>query len=226
MKFSARTIQILRNFSTVHQALLFKQGRVLKVISDSKSILAKATLDADIEGDFAIYDVPKFLSAISMFEEPELTAQGSYVEIRQGNEKIQYTCAEPSLIKTPPEKEIVLPAVDVEFELKNETINRLLKGMAITGANALCITGEDGKIFVDAKTIATSKGQGGSVGAPTYRAEVGTTDKTFCFIFMAENFKLLAGDYSVAISQRGLAHFKGSDVEYWIAVEQTSTFEG
>ena len=226
MKFSARTIQILRNFSTVHQALLFKQGRVLKVISDSRSILAKATLDADIEGDFAIYDVPKFLSAISMFEEPELTPCGSYVEIHQGNEKIQYTCAEPSLIKTPPEKDLTIPVVDVEFELKNETINRLLKGMAITGANALCITGEGGKIFVDAKTIVTSKAQNGNAGAPSYRADVGVTDKTFCFIFMAENFKLIAGDYSVAISQRGLAHFKGSDVEYWIAVEQTSSFEG
>jgi hypothetical protein len=226
MKFSARTIQILRNFSSVHQALLFKPGRTLKVMSESKSILARATIDADIEGTFAIYDMPKFLGAVSMFDDPELTPNDSYVEIRQGNEKINYTFAEPSLIKTPPEKEITLPSIDVEFELKNESFNRVLKGMATTGANALCITGEDGKIFLEAKTIATSKAQSGSVGAPTYRAEVGSTEKTFSFIFMAENIKLIAGDYNVAISQRGLAHFKGADVEYWIAVEATSTFEG
>ncbi len=48
--------------------------------------------------------------------------------------------------------------------------------MAITGANALCITGEDGKIFLEAKTINTSKAQPSSSGAPTYRAEVGVTD--------------------------------------------------
>lgn len=225
MKFSAKTIQILRNFSSIHQALLFKPGNTLKVMSDTKSILAKAELDADIEGTFAIYDVPKFLGAVSMFEDPILTPNESYIEIRQGNEKINYVYAEPSLIKTPPEKDIVLPTPDVEFELKNETINRVLKGMAITGANALCITGEDGKIFLEAKTIAVTK-QAGSTGAPTYRAEVGTTDKTFCFIFMAENIKLLAGDYNVAISQKGLAHFKGEGVEYWVAVEQQSTFEG
>jgi hypothetical protein len=226
MKFSARTIQILRNFATVHQALLFKQGRTLKVMSESKSILAKATLDADVESTFAIYDMPKFLSAISMFEDPILTPGDAYVEIRQGNEKINYTCAEQSLIKTPPEKEIVLPTIDVQFELKNETINRVLKGMAITGANALCITGEDGKIFLEAKTINTSKAQPSSSGAPTYRAEVGTTDKTFSFIIMADNFKLLTGDYTVSVSQRGLAHFKSEDVEYWIAVEANSSFEG
>ena len=226
MKFSARTIQILRNFSTVHQALLFKTGRTLKVMSDSKSILAKATIDSDIESTFAIYDMPKFLSAISMFDDPTLTPMGSYVEISQGKEKINYICAEQSLIKTPPEKDIELPSVDVQFELKSETINRVLKGMAITGANALCITGEDGSIFLEAKTIGTSKTQSSSSGAPTYRAEVGTTDKTFSFIIMADNFKLLLGDYTVSVSQRGLAYFQGQDTEYWIAVEQNSTFEG
>ena len=226
MKFSARTIQILRNFATVHQALLFKNGRTLKVMSESKSILAKATIDSDIESTFAIYDMPKFLSAISMFDDPTLTPMGSYVEIRQGNEKINYTCAEQSLIKTPPEKDIELPSIDIQFELKNETINRVLKGMAITGANALCITGEDGAIFLEAKTIGTSKNQSSSSGAPSYRAEVGTTDKTFSFIIMADNFKLLLGDYIVSVSQRGLAYFQGQDIEYWIAVEQNSTFEG
>ncbi len=226
MKFSARTIQILRNFSTVHQALLFKSGRTLKVMSESKSILARATLDDDIESTFAIYDMPKFLSAISMFDDPVLTPNDSYVEIRQGNEKINYTCAEQSLIKTPPEKEIVLPSVDVQFELKNETINRVLKGMAITGANALCITGEGGKIFLEAKTINTSKAQPASSGAPTYRAEVGVTDKKFSFIIMADNFKLLTGDYNVSVSQRGLAYFSSTDVEYWVAVEANSSFEG
>jgi hypothetical protein len=226
MKFSARTIQILRNFATVHQALLFKQGRTLKVMSESKSILAKATLEDDIEGTFAIYDMPKFLSAISMFDDPMLTPNSAHVEIRQGNEKINYTVAEQSLIKTPPEKEIVLPSIDVQFELKNETINRVLKGMAITGANALCITGEDGKIFLEAKTINTSKVQPSSSGAPTYRAEVGVTDKKFSFIIMADNFKLLTGDYNVSVSQKGLAHFSSADVEYWIAVEANSSFEG
>lgn len=225
MKLSPRTIQILRNFSTIHQALLFKQGRTIKVMSETKSILAKATLDSDIEGTWAIYDMPKFLGAVSMFEDPTLTPRDSYVEISQGNERINYVYAEQSLIKVPPEKDIVLPSPDVSFELKNETINRVLKGMAITGANALCITGEDGKIFLEAKTIAASKGQQPS-GAPTYRAEVGETDKTFCFIFTAENIKLLAGDYKVAISQKGLAHFVGVDVEYWVAVEATSTFGG
>lgn len=225
MKFSQRTIQILRNFSSIHQALMFKEGNELKVMSETKSILARAKIDTPIEGTFAIYDMSKFLGAISMFESPELTVHGSYVEIQQGNEKINYTCAEPTLIKVPPDKNIVLPAVDVQFQLKNETINRLIKGMAITGANAICITGENDKVYLEAKTLAHSKTQNTNTGAPSYRAEVGTTSSKFQFIFMAENIKLLPGDYDVSISQKGLAHFKGDDIEYWVAVEQSSTFE-
>mgnify|MGYP000449765601 CR=1 FL=1 len=224
MKFNARTIQILRNFSSIHQALLFKPGKTLKVMSDTRSVLAKATIETDIEGTFAIYDVPKFLNAISMFDEPVLTHNNTYVEIRQGNEKINYLYAEPSLIRTPPEKDITLPTVDVQFELKNETINRVLKGMAIVGADALCITGEDGKIYLEGMSLKATKGQG--VNGTTYRAEVGVTDKKFNFVFSADNVKLLAGDYDVSISQKGFAHFKGSDIEYWIAVEATSTYDG
>lgn len=226
MKFNARTIQILRNFATIHQALLFKPGNVIKVMSDTKSILVKANIETEIDGTFAIYDMSKFLGAISMFDDPTLTYKGSYIEISQGNEKIDYICAEQSLIKAPPEKDIALPTIDVQFTLKDETISRMQKGMAITGANVMCITGDGEKIFLEAKTVAGTKNQQGSNGTPSYRAEVGTTDKRFSFIFSADNIKLLSGDYDVSVTQKGLAHFKGNDIEYWIAVEATSSFEG
>ena len=226
MQFSKRTIQILRNFSSIHQAMMFKPGNEIKVVSESHSILAKAKIDTQIDGTFAIYDMGKFLSALSMFETPELTEKGSYVEIRQGNEKIDYICAEPSLIKRPPEKEIALPSVDVEVKLVSETIDRMIKGMAITGANVIAFTGDGENIYLEAKTLSMTKNQAGSNGTPSYRALIGKTDKTFSFIFNADNIKLLPGEYNVYITRQGLAHFEGSDVEYWIAVESKSTFEG
>jgi hypothetical protein len=198
-------------------------------MSETKSILAKANIDTEIENAFAIYDVPKFLSAISMFEDPELIPYDSYVEIYQNNERIEYMYSEPSLIKSPPEKEIVFPEPDVQFQLKNEDINRVLKGMGITGANAVCITGENGSIYLESKTVALgpkAKVGGNATGAPSYRAEVGDTNKKFCFIFTAENIKLLPGDYTVSLSKKGISHFKGVDVEYWVSMEQSSTFEG
>ena len=55
---------------------------------------------------------------------------------------------------------------------------------------------------------------------------VGTTDKTFRFIFNTENFKMLPGNYEVSITAKGLSHFKNTKdpVEYWIATEAGSKY--
>ena len=43
-------------------------------------------------------------------------------------------------------------------------------------------------------------------------------------IFKVENIKIIPGEYEVSISSKGISHFSGKEAEYWIAVEQTSTF--
>jgi hypothetical protein len=219
MKFSARTIQILRNFSTINESLIFKPGKQLKTISQSKTILARATIDTEIDASFGIYDLGQFLSAISLFEDPELTPGQQAMTISRGSEKINYIYSEMSLMLSPPEKEIQLPSRDVEFELKNEVLVRVQKALGIIGAPEIAVTGDGDKVFIEALN---TKDQSKS----NYRVEVGETDKNFRFIFLAENIKLLPGDYNVTVSSKGLSHFKGEDVEYWVAVEQHSTYEG
>ena len=220
MKFSARTIQILRNFSTIHQSIIFQPGKQLKTISQSKTIMARATIDTEIEKSFAIYDLPQFLSAISLFGDPELEVTDSAMIIRSGKEKLNYTFSEPSLILSPPEKEIQLPTTEVQFELKHEDLVRVQKALGIIGAPEIAVTGDEGKIYVEALNTRNSSDS-------TYRVAVGTTDKTFRFIFLAENIKLDQGDYALSISSKGLSHFTGitNDIEYWVAIEATSTFE-
>jgi len=219
MKFSARTIQVLRNSSTIHQSILFNPGKQIKSISQSKTIMARATIDTEIEKAFAIYDLPQFLSAISLFDDPELEVGDRAMTIRSGKEKLNYTFSEPSLILAPPEREITLPTCEVHFELKHEALVRVQKALGIIGAPEIAVTGDDGVIYIEALN---SKNTSDS----TYRVEVGETDKTFRFIFLAENIKLDQGDYAVSISSKGLSHFKGmqNDIEYWIAVEATSTY--
>lgn len=219
MKFNARTIQILRNFSTINESLIFKSGTQLKTISQSKTILARATIDTEIESTFGIYDLGQFLSAISLFEDAELTPGHNAMTISSGSEKINYVYSEPSLMLSPPEKEIQLPSHDVEFELKNDVLTRVQKALGIIGAPEIAVTSDGDKVYIEALN---TKDQSKS----NYRVEVGETNKNFRFIFLAENIKLLPGDYNVTVSSKGLSHFKGEDVEYWVAVEAHSTYEG
>jgi hypothetical protein len=58
----------------------------------------------------------------------------------------------------------------------------------------------------------------------SYKVEVGETTSEFSLIFMAENIRLLPGDYDVAISSRGFGHFSGTDIDYWITIEKDSSF--
>ena len=55
---------------------------------------------------------------------------------------------------------------------------------------------------------------------------LGKTDKTFSAHFKAENFKIIPGDYDVAISKQKVSHFinKNFKLQYWIALEPDSEF--
>ena len=61
-----------------------------------------------------------------------------------------------------------------------------------------------------------------------YDVVVGETDKTFKMVFKIENMKMMSGDYDVTVSSKGISHFKNanSNLEYWIATEASSNFEG
>lgn len=217
MQFDTKTIAILRNFSSINPSVIFKPGNVISTISPSRSILAKATIPVEIESEFAIYDLSQFLGALSMFDTPDLTVTDTAMQIRKGGEKINYRFASPSLILSPPEKEVNIPAPEITFDLKEEVLTRTLRALSVIGCPELAVTGEDGIIYLEAINIKND-------AASTYRVEVGTTTAKFRQVFLAENIKLIPCDYRVNISSRGIANFAGADVQYWISTEPSSTY--
>ena len=69
----------------------------------------------------------------------------------------------------------------------------------------------------------------GNVSSDRFSTTVGKTDKTFHMIFKTENLnKILEGDYTVALSSKRISHFKrkSDSLQYWIALEQNSSYEG
>ena len=75
MKLTSNTISILKNFSTINQNLMVKTGNILSTMSAMKNIVAQAEVTETFPQEFAIYDLNEFLSALSLFEEPELNFQ-------------------------------------------------------------------------------------------------------------------------------------------------------
>ena len=83
MNLSDSTLNLLKNFSTINQSILFKEGNSLRTISVMKNILAEATINEDIPQDFGIYDLNQFLNGLSLHQSPDLDfANNGYVVIK------------------------------------------------------------------------------------------------------------------------------------------------
>jgi len=220
MKLSEKTLSLLKNFSGINQSILIKSGNKLRTISVMKNILAEAIVDEEFPKDFAIYELSQFLNGLSLHQSPELNFDNdAYVVIREGKMRSKYFFADPSVIVTPPEKEIVLPSEDVCFELSTQQLDKLLKAAAVYQLPDLSVVGEVGvvKLVVRDKKNDTSN---------DFSIVVGETTDVFTFNFKVENIKILPGTYGVVVSKKLLSRFSSQDhnLNYYIALEPDSTF--
>ena len=221
MKLSDKTISLLKNFSSINQSILFKEGNKLRTISVMKNILAEATVSEEFAKDFGVYDLNQFLNGLSLHQSPELDFKNDgYVVIREGKMRSKYFFADPNVIVTPPEKDITLPSEDVCFEVSTEQLDKLLKAAAVYQLPDISAVGEGGviKLVVRDKKNDTSN---------DFAIVVGETKDQFSFNFKVENIKVLPGTYEVVVSKKLLSRFesKNHDLTYYIALEPDSTFD-
>jgi hypothetical protein len=179
--------------------------------------MAKAKIPTDFDKRFAIYNLDRFISTLSLFNDPDLKFNDKSVEIRDSNKSIRYNYADESTITKMPEKDIKLPSVDVTFKLTNEHLRDVEKAAGVLGLPEIFVVGDGKDISLQA---ADSKNLNGDV----YSINIGKTDKTFRAIFKSENIKIIPGEYEVSICSKGISYFKGTESDYWIAVEKSSTF--
>ena len=221
MKLSDKTINLLKNFSSINQSILIKEGDSIRTISVMKNILAEAKVPEEFPKDFGIYDLNQFLNAISSLHiNPELDfSNNEYLLIREGKKRNRFFFADPNVIVSPPEKSITLPSEDVSFELDTQVLGTLMKAAAIYQVPDLSVVGEAGvvKLVVHDKKNDTSN---------THEEIVGETNEEFCFNFKVENIKILPGTYEVVVSKKLLSRFesKNHELTYYIALEPDSSF--
>ena len=62
---SNRTLDVLKNFSTINSNILVKPGNIINTISPIKNVMAEATIEEDFDTEFGIWDLNKFLGTVS-----------------------------------------------------------------------------------------------------------------------------------------------------------------
>ena len=223
MKLSSNTTSVLKNFATINQNLVIKEGNTIATMSAMKNIVAKAEVEETFPMEVAIYDLNEFLGALSLFTSPVLDFDDSYVMISEETKsttKMKYFYSDPSVV-TSPSKMITMPSEEVKFTMSKEDLSKLKRAAGAIGAPDMVLErkGDASSLTVKDKKNDT---------ANNYSLDVDTTDDgQFNFFFKVENMKLLDGTYDVVISSKNISHYKNksSDIEYWIALEPESTYK-
>ena len=221
MKLSGKTKAILKNFTEINQSLSFKKGKKIRTISPMQNILAEAEIEEDIPSDFAIYDLPQFLTTISfVYDNPDIDiTTEQYASIKEGHTRSKYFFSDPDVIISPPEKEMKLPSEEVHFTLEEQHMEKIVKSANILALPDLSVVGEAGvvKVVVSDRRNDTSN---------DYTIIVGKTDHEFSFNFKMENIKLIKGSYQVSISKANLARFHNVpyNLTYFVALEPDSSY--
>ena len=210
MKLSEHTVNILKNFSTINQNILVKEGSALQTMSTMKNILGTANVSEAFPRDFGIYDLNEFLGVLTLVKDAELKFDNdSYLTVNGGRTKIRYFYSDPSILTTPPET-FNPPECDVTFEVSKNVLTNLLKASAVMQLPDVVLS--NGKITAtDLKNVTSNK----------FTEQLDdTVSDPFEFRFKADNLKMIPGDYNVSAStSAGVSNWVGKEASYWIAME-------
>ena len=224
MKLSEHTIEVLKNFATINQNLVIKEGSTLTTMSAMKNIVAKADVEESFDKEVAIYDLNEFLASISLFTSPILEFNEGFVTIKEENSpknSLKYFYSDPSVV-TSPNKTITMPSKEVEFTLNGENLNKLKRAAGVIQAPDLVLEKKDTDVFLTVKDKKNDTANTFSIDVDTK-----TEGSNFKFFYKVENLKVMEGNYDVEISSKNISHLKSTnkDVEYWVALEPESSYE-
>ena len=204
MKLSEHTTSILKNYATINQNLVIKEGSELLTMSSMKNIVARAEVEEKFPKEIAIYDLNEFLTCLSLFKSPVLDFY-----------------SDPSVCQSP-SKTITMPSNEVNLVMSNSDLSKMKRAASAIGAPDMVL--ERGRDTLSASLVARDKKND---TANNYSLDIETTgDGEFKFFFKVENLKLMEGDYDVNISSKNITHFsnKSKSLEYWIALEPESNY--
>lgn len=222
MELSENTLNVLKNFATINSNIVIEAGNVVKTISESKTVLARAELGESLPRTFGIYELTEFLSVMSLVDQARLDFSEEYVTIsdNSGRSKIKYFYSEPDIL-TKPTKEIVMPEAEVTFTLDRATMAKLRKAAMVLGHGEVTVTNEDGVI-----NLTVNDNDDSTSNAFSIQVEGECTTDNLRAVLSIGNLKMVDGDYRVSMSSKLISHFVNteSNMQYWVALQKNSTF--
>lgn len=227
MKFSKNTILILKNFASINDNIWFRtQGQLITVMKQFYNLIAIANIEDDIPEEFGIFDLPRFLGALSLFNSEiyNIELKNKVLIVTEGDsQQLKYITCEKKVLDLGPRgkpeptgsSSINMPStILAEFLLPTSALVKTLKiSNVMSTFDKIAIKGENGYV-----TLNALNSRDPTTDLFSYRA--GETNQTFNFLFPVDQFqKLMENDsYKVKIA-KGIAQLEGSLVTYYLTPE-------
>jgi len=214
MKFSNETLSVLKNFSAINPSVIFKPGQVIRTISPQKTVMAAATVSETIDKQAGVYDVSRFLATLNLFNDPDVVFGDNQFNIKGDRSSLKYTYTSENMIVSPPDKDIVVPNPEATMDISWSDIEGVIRAAGVLNLPEIAFTCTENTITLSA---VDSKNPTADTYSVVVAEDVDAED--FSMVIKTENLKLMPTDYEVALSSKGMAHFKSDKVQYWIAIE-------
>jgi len=222
MELTEKTMQVLKNYATINPNIVITEGNVIKTVSEAKNVLSSVELDVSFPQTFGIYELSEFLSVLSLVDSPRLKFEDTYVLVTDsaGRSRIKYFYSDIDMLTTP-SKDIIMPETEVKFTLDSATLSSIKRAASVLGHTEMSVSASDGVVSLSVIDNNDRTSNVYSIDVDGVFAE-----EKFNFIFNISNLKMIDGDYEVGISKKLISHFvnKENGIEYWCALEKSSTY--
>ena len=222
MELNGTTLEVLKNFASINSNIVINSGNVVKTVSEAKNVVSTTSLDVNFPQKFGIYDLNEFLSTLSLLDSPRLAFEENFVTVTDGSgrSRIKYFFSDPDML-TSPSADVIMPDAEVKFTLDRDTLLRIKKAASVLGHTEMSVSVKDNVVC-----CSVIDNNDGTSNAFSIDVDGTFENPEFNFVFNISNLKMIDGDYEVGISSKLISHFvnKDTDIEYWVALEKTSTY--
>lgn len=220
MKISSTDMVILQNFASINNSIQFRAGDVVKTKLVSNNLMATAKLSDTVPCDFAILDLNRFLSAISLFKDgAELVIKDNEnAIITDGKNSVCYAFTAPEIISktvvSDYNKKTPVPDTVAKFTLTNEDLKKVKGAANSLSLPNIVFESKNGDLLLIARDSKVDS-------SDSYSHYIGPCDVEFTADMKIEALKFIPSDYEVSVSERIAITFEGPICTYMVAAAIT-----
>ena len=221
MKLSARTLQILDNYSKVNSDLLIhKDSDELHSITVMRNVYSIASIDEKFENEVRLPNIKEFIKFYKQFNELDITKIDSdFIHLKNEDVEVKYPMGDKNLMCVPT-RSVEMPTDEIyKIKLSKTILNCLMK----IGQNYIT----DVSIEANGQTLTLKLFDKKNPKDLGLIFNLGKTKDEYNALFKLLNLRLLyPTDYEVTISSKYLSEFKSDDenITTYIALEPDSKF--